>query len=42
MLAAVWNGDAQKVAELIRQDPGFNVNIHQYGTGYTLLHSACC
>ena len=41
MLAAVKSGVAKKVAELMRQDPGFNVNINQYGTGYTLLHYAC-
>jgi len=27
MYAAVCNGDAKKVAELMRQDPGFNVNM---------------
>ena len=26
MWAAVCNGDPKKVAELMRQDPGFNVN----------------
>jgi len=31
-MAAVENGDARKLAELIRQDPGFNVNMdHGYG-----------
>jgi len=41
MLAAVKSGDAKKVAELIRQDPGFKVNMDQDGNGYTLLHYAC-
>ena len=27
MLAAVESGDAKELAELIRQDPGFDVNI---------------
>jgi len=40
MLAAVKNGDAKKVAKLMRLDPGFNVN-QQDGYGYTLLHHAC-
>jgi len=40
MLAAVFRGDAKKVAEMIRRDPGFDVNMdHEYG--YTLLHYAC-
>ena len=40
MLAAVESGDAKELAELIRQDPGFKVNMdHEYG--YTLLHVAC-
>ena len=39
MLAAVESGDAKELAELIRQDPGFKVNMdHKYG--YTLLHVA--
>ena len=41
MLAAVKNGDVKKVAELIRQDPGFDVNMDQNGIGWTLLHHAC-
>jgi len=41
MLDAVENGDAKKLAELIRQDPGFNVNGDQDGYGSTLLHYAC-
>ena len=40
MLAAVCDGDAKKVAELMRQDPGFKVNMDQ-GYGVTLLHHAC-
>jgi len=43
MEAAVKEGDAKKVAELMRQqDPGFMVNMDQ-GDGYrsTLLHHAC-
>ena len=40
MQDAVQKGDAKKVAELIRQDPGFKVNMdHEYG--YTLVHYAC-
>ena len=43
MLAAVKEGDVKKVAEVIRQDPGFNVNMDHSGDGLgrTLLHSAC-
>jgi len=41
MLAAVKSGDAKKLAELIRQDPGFDVNMDQDGYGQTLLHYAC-
>jgi len=41
MLAAVQSGDAKKLAELMRQDPGFNVNVNQDGFGWTLLHAAC-
>ena len=40
MKAAVIDGDAKELAELMRQDPGFNVN-KQDGDGWTLLHSAC-
>jgi len=40
MLAAVKSGDVEKLAELIRQDPGFKVN-QQNEDGYTLLHHAC-
>jgi len=40
MKAAVVNGDARKLAELIRQDPGFKANVKdEYGS--TLLHHAC-
>jgi len=39
MLAAVNSGDAKKLAELIRQDPGFNVNMDQsqIENGLTLI-----
>ena len=40
MFTAVWEGDAKKLAELIRQDPGFNVNMRDED-GWTLLHLAC-
>jgi len=40
MKAAVKSGDAKKLAELIRQDPGFKVNMVD-GSGQTLLHEAC-
>ena len=36
MRAAVESGDAKKLAELIRQDPGFKVN-QQDGYGRTTL-----
>ena len=42
MLAAVESGDAKKVAELIREDPGFKVNMVLNGNERTLLHYACC
>jgi len=41
MQDAVWRGDAKKVAELMRQDPSFKVNMDQDGYGVTLLHYAC-
>ena len=41
MKAAVESGDAKKVAALIRQDPGFNVNMEVNRIGFTLLHVAC-
>jgi len=40
-LAAVESGDAKELAELMRQDPGFDVNMVQDRSGYTLLHLAC-
>jgi len=40
-LAAVQSGDAKKVAEMIRQDPDFDVNMAVDGAGQTLLHYAC-
>jgi len=36
MKAAVEIGDAKKVAELIRHDPGFKVNAAVDGEGFTL------
>ena len=41
MLAAVEEGDARKLAELMRPDPGFDVNMSLDGIGSTLLHHAC-
>ena len=41
MLTAVKEGDAKKLAELMRQDPGFDVNMDLDGDGYTFLHFAC-
>jgi len=41
MLAAVINGNVKKLAELIRQDPDFDVNLAVDGHGWTLLHHAC-
>ena len=41
MRAAVLSGDAKELAELMRQDPGFKVNM-DHGSGLTLLHYACC
>ena len=40
MWDAVRNGDAKKLADLIRQDPDFEVNM-DHGDGFTLLHYAC-
>jgi len=40
MERAVKEGDAKKLAELIRQDPGFDVNT-EHRRGHTLLHQAC-
>jgi len=42
MFAAVRSGDAKKLAELMGQDPGFDVNMDQDGRGKTLLHITCC
>ena len=41
MRAAVKSGDANRLSELIRQDPGFNVNMVLDKYGNTLLHYAC-
>jgi len=41
MLAAVERGDEEKLAELMRQDPGFNVNVGMDSNGFTLLHHVC-
>ena len=41
MLPAVKRGHAKELAELMRQDPGFDVNSYQDGTGKTLLFHAC-
>ena len=41
MLAAVQNGDAEKLAELMKQNPDFKVNMDRDGDGWTLLHYAC-
>jgi len=41
MLTAVEKGDARKLAELIRQDPDYNVNMVLDDDGFTLLHHAC-
>jgi len=41
MERAVKEGDAKKLAELIRQDPGFDVNMDRNRFGVTLLHVAC-
>ena len=35
-----WRGDAKKVAEMMRRDPGFKVSM-DLGNGWTLLHEAC-
>ena len=39
--AVVLSGNAKKLAELIRQDPGFKVNMSQDGYRQTFLHWAC-
>ena len=41
MLAAARKGDAKKLAELIRQSPGFDVNKGLDEWRNTLLHHAC-
>ena len=41
MLAAVEEGNAKRLAELLREDPGFNVNMGQDEDGTTLLHRPC-
>jgi len=41
MLAAVKRGDVKELAELMRQDPDFDVNVDQDEHGWTLLHHAC-
>ena len=41
MLAAVESGNVKSVAEMMRQDPGFKVNMAVDGKGWTLLHYAC-
>ena len=41
MLAAVERGDTKELAELIRLDPGFDVNMRRGGDGCTLLYYAC-
>jgi len=41
MLAAVQGGDTKKLAELIKQDPGFKVNLILDEDQKTLLHHAC-
>ena len=41
MLAAVESGNAKELAELMRQDPGFDVNMGLDDSGSTLLHFAC-
>ena len=41
MLATVQSGDAKKVAELMRQDPGLNVNKAVDRNRHSLLDYAC-
>ena len=38
---AVQSGNARKLAELMKQDPGFNVNMRLDDDGWALLHFAC-
>jgi len=41
MKAAALSGNAQELAELMRQDPGFDVNAETDEWESTLLHNAC-
>ena len=41
MQEAIEEGDAMELAELIRQDPGLDVNVDYDGEWHTLLHLAC-
>ena len=41
MMDAVYNGDVMELAELMRQDPGYKVNVGRGLFGFTLLHHAC-
>jgi len=41
MEAAIKSGNAKEFADLMKQDPGFKVNMDQDGKGSTLLHYAC-
>jgi len=41
MKTAVLDGDVKELAELMSQDPGFDVNMDQYGLGLAILHHAC-
>ena len=41
MLAVIKEGDVKELAEVMRQDPGFKVNMDQNGSGWTLLHFTC-
>jgi len=41
MLAAVENGDVKKVAELLKHNPGFKVNMRLDEHEWTLVHHAC-
>jgi len=41
MLAAVFEGNAKELAELIRQDPGFDVNRVVDENGWTPFYHTC-
>jgi len=41
MLVAVQKGDARELAQLMRRDPSFDVNIVLDEDGWTLLYYAC-